>query len=867
MRILVIEDESGTASVLQMLLQDSMNATVDVAFDCTTARELLASETYDLLTLDYQLPDCDGLKLLEEITARKDAPPVVMVTGHGDEQTAVSAFKKGASGYVVKDMRLSTMLVEQARSALARAEVEKAKEGLEFERRQLLSIFDSIDEIVYVSDPETYEVLYANKASQDIFGEMVGRKCYEALQGRSGPCPFCTNDRIFGEHEGEACIWEFKNTLDGRWYRCIDRAIRWPDGRSVRYEMAVDINDVKVAAEGQGTGEDKFEILANTLPQLVYEYAPDGLITYVNDVAFDMFGYTREDMEKGVYVLDIIDLTDHDRVSGAIDKMMDGRSTGAIREYLAKRKDGSTFPIRAYTTLITDSEGRPAGVRGLATDITEEKEAERELKEREARFSALFETMAEGLVFIEPSGTISFANPAAETLLGLERQVIENRDFKSSDWEVLRADGTPMPMEDWAASIAINEKRKVAGKVMGIRRPDGSIVWTNISASPILDDSGELLGVVAIFTDITERRESRIALEAEKAFTEKLLNSLDDVFYVLSIELEGRLVRWNKAFSMISGYSDEELSEMTVLDFFDEEGRKVQEEFFQELLVSGSAVIEIDILLKDGRRVPYQFRSTLVMDDIGNPIYVTGVGRDISAVKEAEKQLLLANSELEGYARTVSHDLKAPLTVVSTAADFVEQAMSRGDQGPVDKDAREAIRLIAETSRKAARMTDDLLELARAGEAPAASEPVDVSSLVQTILEDKKAQIEKRGFTVQVDDDIGSASMDPTHAYQLFSNLIDNAMKYNDSETPEIRISRLPGGEPGYGRYEVCDNGPGIPEGMEEEIFLPFHKGAGSTGSGVGLSIVSKVVRLYGGRISARSDGGACFEFTLPVSL
>ncbi len=867
MRILIVEDESSTASVLQMLLQNSMDAAVDVAFDCSTARQLLASGVYDLVTLDFQLPDCDGLTLLEEINAREDAPPVVMVTGHGDERTAISAFKKGASGYVVKDMRLSTMLVEQARSALARAEVEKAKEGLEFERQQLLSIFDSIDEIVYVSDPETYEVLYANKASQEIFGDMIGSKCYEALQGFKKPCSFCTNKHIFGEHEGEAYIWEFQNTLDGRWYRCIDRAIRWPDGRAVRYEMAVDINDVKVAAEAREAGENQFEVLANTLPQVVYEYAPDGLITYVNDVAFDMFGYTREDMEKGVYVLDIIDLTDQERVSGAIEKMMDGRSTGAIREYLAKRKDGSTFPIRAYTTLITDSEGRPAGVRGLATDITEEKEAERELKEREARLSALFDTMAEGLMFIEPSGNITYANPASEELLRLDRATMEQRKYNDTEWEVLKEDLTPMPRSEWAASRALAEKTKVTGQVMGVKRPDGSVLWMNLSASPIFLESGELAGVVATFTDITERREARLALETEQAFTEKLLNSLDDIFYVLSIELGGRLVRWNRAFSRISGFSDDELSRMTVFDFFDEAGKKAQEEFLGELMASGSAVIEMDTILKDGRKVPYQFRSTLVKDEEGNPIYVTGVGRDISDIKEAEEQLLLANQELEGYARTVSHDLKAPLTVVSTAADFLERALNCGELKSSDPQTCETVQLIAETARKAARMTDDLLELARAGEAPAASEPVNISDLVRTISEEKKAQIEERGVTVYVDDDIGAAAMDPTHAYQLFSNLIDNAIRYNDSKDPVIRISRRAGAEPGYTGYEICDNGPGLPRGLEEDIFLPFHKGSMSNGSGVGLSIVSKIVRLYGGRISARNDEGACFEFTLPASL
>jgi signal transduction histidine kinase len=107
--------------------------------------------------------------------------------------------------------------------------------------------------------------------------------------------------------------------------------------------------------------------------------------------------------------------------------------------------------------------------------------------------------------------------------------------------------------------------------------------------------------------------------------------------------------------------------------------------------------------------------------------------------------------------------------------------------------------------------------------------------------------------------------MDPTHAYQVFSNLIGNAIKHNDSENPEIRISRLVEAGPGRFRYLVRDNGPGISEGAEADIFLPFHKGPNSTGTGIGLSMVHKVVRLYGGEVRAYNDGGACLEFTLPM--
>ena len=128
-----------------------------------------------------------------------------------------------------------------------------------------LHIFDGIDEPVYVADPDTYELLYTNAAFQRVWGGGIGQKCHEVLQGLDHPCSFCTNNRIFGENTGQPFIWEFKNQRSGRWFRCIDRAIRWPDDRMVRYEMAIDITDRKQAEAELVEARRTLEIESQTL--------------------------------------------------------------------------------------------------------------------------------------------------------------------------------------------------------------------------------------------------------------------------------------------------------------------------------------------------------------------------------------------------------------------------------------------------------------------------------------------------------------------------------------------------------------------------------------------------------------------------
>jgi len=113
---------------------------------------------------------------------------------------------------------------------------------------QLNTLFDSMSAVIYVADLETYELLYVNRFAAEHFGKnWQGQKCYHYLQeGIEGPCRFCTNPQLIVNGEtGAPVVWEFLNTRNNRWYECFDKAIRWPDGRLVRLEIALDITERK----------------------------------------------------------------------------------------------------------------------------------------------------------------------------------------------------------------------------------------------------------------------------------------------------------------------------------------------------------------------------------------------------------------------------------------------------------------------------------------------------------------------------------------------------------------------------------------------------------------------------------------------
>jgi len=132
----------------------------------------------------------------------------------------------------------------------------------EEELERLRALFDGIEEPIYVSDPETHELLFVNKKLKELLGEkIIGKKCHKVFQNLDYPCPFCTNKYIFGPNLGKTYTWEFQNLKNKRWYRCMDKAIKWLGGKYVRYEIAIDITERKRMEEEKKRFEERLSAL------------------------------------------------------------------------------------------------------------------------------------------------------------------------------------------------------------------------------------------------------------------------------------------------------------------------------------------------------------------------------------------------------------------------------------------------------------------------------------------------------------------------------------------------------------------------------------------------------------------------------
>lgn len=249
----------------------------------------------------------------------------------------------------------------------------RIEEALDAERRQFLSIFDSIDEIVYVSDPHSHELLFANKAAIITFGdELLGKKCYHTLHGKKRPCDFCTNDRIFGENLGKSYIWVFRNQKNNRYYRCIDRAIKWPDGRMVRYEMAIDITERVEAERALIESEQKYRELVEHANSIIIKLDLEGNITFFNEYAQRFFGFTASQIMGKNAVGTIVPPELRDMILD----IPKNPNKYQVNENVNITKDGRKVWVSWSNKPILDSEGKSVGTIAIGHDITERRQME-----------------------------------------------------------------------------------------------------------------------------------------------------------------------------------------------------------------------------------------------------------------------------------------------------------------------------------------------------------------------------------------------------------------------------------------------------------------------------------------------------------
>jgi PAS domain S-box-containing protein len=407
----------------------------------------------------------------------------------------------------------------------------------------------------------------------------------------------------------------------------------------------------------------------------------------------------------------------------------------------------------------------------------------------------------------------------------------------------------------------MEEKGTVQGFEAQMVRKDGSTMWTSVNARAVRSEDGSVLYYEGTIEDITEQRRAEARLRDSEERYRTLVETSPDAITLTDFNM--KTITANMRAAAMFGYdSAEQMVGTNVLDFVSPED-KVRA--FEEVsgVIQSNRVISTEFALTrpDGSVFPAEVSISAVRDSEGRPVAFITISRDITRRRQSDEALRKINAELEGFAHTVSHDLKNPLSAIMLASETLDLLMKAPDSQENRGYIAEITRTLKDSARRATTLIQDLLVLAEAGQAPKETSRVDVARVLRTILDERSSDIAKKGIKVAIDRDLGRITASPVHIYQVFSNLVGNAILHNDSEHPEIEVSRLADDNSGGHRFRVRDNGSGIPEAVLDSIFLPFSKGLNGQ-TGIGLAIVEKIVKTYNGEAKAYNDNGAVFEVT-----
>jgi PAS domain S-box-containing protein len=345
---------------------------------------------------------------------------------------------------------------------------------------------------------------------------------------------------------------------------------------------------------------------------------------------------------------------------------------------------------------------------------------------------------------------------------------------------------------------------------------------------------------------------------------------------ILLVDPYSKVVPWqivacNQAACQMNGYPREDLVGQSIDILHNRVADR--DAYLEQLREKGVLYTEVINQRKDGSHTTIQTSTRSVVLD-GHE-YVLEVDRDITAQKEAEValnqralELEDRNRELDAFSHTIAHDLKSPLgTVLGALSILKDEAQT------LSEDNLMVIDLIEVSARKMNKMIEDLLMLSSIRNTDQLSHSVDVRLVVLGALERIEDKYRERGISFEIQPDLPRAMGYAPWLEEVFVNLIDNAAKYigQDNPAPTIKIRGELLLESGLAQYEVEDNGVGIAEENQAqlfEMFTRFHMRE-ATGSGLGLSIAQRIVDKLGGEIGAASapGEGTTIWFRLPASI
>ena len=622
--------------------------------------------------------------------------------------------------------------------------------------------------------------------------------------------------------------------------------------------------------------EAYFQSLVESLPQNIFRKDLNGRFTFVNG-AFCRTVKRHKSQLIGVTDFDLFP-EELSRRYVEDDRLVISTGNALEKTEVNVTPDGQRHWFHVIKTLLLDASGQPVGLQGSFWEVTQEKRIEEQLAQERDLLHALLEHAPDAIYFKDLDSRITRASRALAHRVGISdpNQLIGKTDHDFFDRQYADA-----ARSDELAIIQTGQP--ILGRLEKENLPNGQVRWALTSKMPLRSPDGQIVGTFGLSRDITELQTAREQLERTEANYRGLVqNAVDGIFQTSP---DGRYLNANLALAKMYGFDtvDELLASRTDIEhqlYVDPK----QRDRFEELLNRNDKIDHFDseVYRKNGRKIWISENARAVRDpSTGELLYYEGTVEDITARKQAEKDLNEANSALAAardvaiesaraksqFLANTSHEIRTPMNGIIGFARLLLDT-------PLNPEQREHADTVLHSAQNLLKVLNDILDFSKIESGKLAFENIefDLRPIVEDTVELLVEIAQARGVEVATRIDHGLPAMlrgDPGRIRQVLTNLLGNAIKFTQKGEVTVGIEVLEiQGERCRIACWVRDTGIGIEPAALGRIFQEFTQADGSTtrrfgGTGLGLSISRELARRMGGDIEVSSEPGHGSTFTM----
>ncbi|WP_282041594.1 PAS domain-containing sensor histidine kinase [Winogradskyella flava] len=581
----------------------------------------------------------------------------------------------------------------------------------------------------------------------------------------------------------------------------------------------------------------------------------NGDVLKFNEAAARLFGYDIE--QEPVNVIKLIYKEDYEY---AMVSYMELQSKGFFKDYEARvyTKSGEVKWVHINASIVYNRDKTPIAAQGIVRDITEQKIAAESLLRSESRLASLIVNLDSAVLLEDENRKIVLTNKKFCDVFNIP---VDPDQLKGQDCSGAAEQSKTLFEDEDNFVNRINEVLEKRQTVLGdeLVMKNGKILERDFV--PIIKD-GIYRGHLWTYRDITLQKNYSQSLEKQKQKYSSIIANMN--LGLVEVNNDDEILMVNQSFLEISGYTEEELIGKKGGQLFSiDDGKTISEENLKRQKGESNSY-ELKVKNKHGD-VRYWLISGAPNYNLnGEVIGSIGIHLDITDLKslEYQKEKLLqklekSNDELQEYAHIVSHDLKSPLRSIDALVSWLRE----DNKEKLDAASLQNLDLIQTTLEKMEQLISDVLNYSSVSADNSENAEVDIESLVADLL---KILYIPEHINVTIHNALPKVMGDQIKLQQVFQNLISNAVKFNDKDNGLIEIDVADEGK--YYRFSIKDNGIGIEPQFHDKVFKIFHSLKKSKdSSGIGLSIVKKIVNLHQGKIWLESElgSGTIFYFTL----